>query len=338
MKKALIFGVTGQDGSYLAEILLEKGYEVHGMVRRSATGNTRNIEHLIQNQELFNMRFFLHRGDLSDPTSLYRIISTVKPQEIYNEADQDHVSWSYDMVGYAAEITGGAVGRILEIIKQIDSSIRYFQPCTSNMFGITETVKQNEKTAFNPQSPYACAKAMAFYLARYYRNNFGIFASTAIFYNHESPRRMPEYVTRKITQAVARIACGKQDKLILGDLTANIDWGYAREYMETAWQILQLDKPDDFVVATGEAHSVREWVEEAFAAVNLKPDKYVVTDAKLLRPTKTSTLVGDTTKAQKAFGFNPKVKFKELVNLMVEADLKNESLNTKEAPRFNNEK
>lgn len=321
MKKALILGVTGQDGSYLAEILLEKGYEVHGMLRRSATGNTRNIDHLIQNPEVFNSRFFLHRGDLADPTSVYRIISSVKPQEIYNEADQDHVSWSYDTVGYSADITGSAVGRILEIIRQVDSGIRYFQPCTSNMFGITETAKQNETTPFNPQSPYACAKAMAYYLTRYYRNAFGIFASTAIMYNHESPRRMPEYVTRKVTQAVARIACGKQDKLILGDMTTCIDWGYAREYMEAAWQILQLAQPDDFVVATGEAHSVREWVERAFAVVKLKPDGYIVTDPNLLRPTKTSLLVGDITKAQRTFGFAPKVEFEGLVKLMVEADL-----------------
>ena len=324
MKKALILGVTGQDGSYLAEILLEKGYEVHGMVRRSATGNTRNIEHLIQNPELFNRRFFLWRGDLADPISLYRIINSVRPQEIYNEADQDHVGWSYDMVGYSADITGAAVARILEIIRQVDSTIRYFQPCTSNMFGKTESVTQNETTPFNPQSPYACAKVMAFYFTRYYRDAFGMFASNAILYNHESPRRTAEYVTRKITQSVARIACGKQDKLMLGDLSARIDWGYAKEFMEAAWQMLQLDQPGDFVIATGEAHSVREWVEEAFAVVNLRPDDYVVTDPSLLRPTKTSTLIGDITKAREAFGFDPKVKFKELVRLMVEADLQTE--------------
>jgi len=324
MKKAIILGVTGQDGSYLAEVLLEKGYEVHGMVRRSATGNTRNIDHLVQDSKLFNCRFFLHRGDLADPTSLYRIINSVKPQEVYNEADQDHVSWSYDMVGYSADITGAAVGRILETIKQVDPKIRYFQPCTSNMFGLTDTAKQNESTHFNPQSPYACAKVMAYYLTRYYRNAFGIFASTAILYNHESPRRTPEYVTRKITQSVARIACKKQKKLVLGDPSAKIDWGYAREYMETAWQILQLDKPDDFIIATGESHSVQEWIDEAFAAVGLKPKDYVSTDPKLLRPTKTSSLIGDIAKAKKTFGYKPKTKFKQLVKLMVEADLERE--------------
>jgi GDPmannose 4,6-dehydratase len=326
MKKALILGVTGQDGSYLAEILLEKGYQVHGMLRRSATGNTRNIDHLIQDRKIFNCNFFLHRGDLADPTSLFRIINAIRPQEIYNEADQDHVSWSYDMAGYSADITGAAVGRILEIIRQLNLKIRYFQPCTSNMFGLTSIVKQNESTPFNPQSPYACAKTFAFYLTRYYRQAFGLFASSAILYNHESPRRTPEYVTRKITQAVARISLGKQKKLVLGDLSARIDWGYSKEFMEAAWQILQLDKPDDFVIATGEAHSVKEWVEEAFAVVNLRPDKYVVTDTKFMRPAKTSSLVGDITKAKKIFGFKPKVKFKELVKLMVKADLEKEKV------------
>jgi len=324
MKKALILGVTGQDGSYLAEVLLEKGYEVHGMVRRSATGNTRNIDHLINDADVFNRRFFLHRGDLADPTSLYRIISTVRPRELYNEADQDHVSWSFDMVGYSADITGAAVGRILEIIQQVDPSIRFFQPCTSNMFGRTDTVPQTEATPFNPQSTYACAKVFAYYLTRYYREAFGIFASTGILYNHESPRRTEEYVTRKITRSVARIACRKQDRLTLGDLSARIDWGYSKEYMETAWKILQLDRPDDFIIATGETHSVKEFVDEAFAAAGLKAEDYVDSDRRLFRPTKTSELVGDISKARKAFGFDPRVRFKELIRIMLEADLAKE--------------
>lgn len=324
MKKALILGVTGQDGSYLAEILLEKGYEVHGMVRRSATGNTVNIEHLIRNPDLFNKRFFLCRGDLADPTSIYRIINSVKPREIYNEADQDHVAWSFDMVGYSLDITAAAVGRILETIRQIDPSIRYFQPCTSNMFGKTDITPQNETTPFNPQSAYACAKVFAYYMTRYYRQAFGLFASCGIFYNHESPRRTEEYVTRKITRAAARIACGKQDMLKLGDMSARVDWGYAREYMETAWRVLQLDKPDDFIIATGEAHLIREFVEEAFKALNLDPGKFVSTDPSLVRPTKTSMLVGDISKARNTFGYNPKIKFKELVKLMVEADFQRE--------------
>jgi GDPmannose 4,6-dehydratase len=327
-KKALIFGVTGQDGSYLAEILLEKGYEVHGMARRSATGNTKNIDYLIKDSSIFNRQFFLHRGDLADPTSLYRIIHGIRPNEIYNEADQDHVSWSFDMVGYSADITGAAVGRILEIIKQVDTSIRYFQPCTSNMFGKTDIVPQNETTPFNPQSIYASAKVFAYYLTRYYRDAFGIFASTGILYNHESPRRTEEYVTRKITKSVARIVCGKQDKLILGDLSACIDWGYAKEYMETAWKILQLDKPDDFIIATGEAHSVKEFVQEAFAAANLNLDDYVVSDKNLFRPTKTSALIGNTAKAKAAFGYEARVRFKELVKIMMDADLEAERRRT----------
>lgn len=328
MKKALVLGATGQDGSYLTEILLEKGYEVHGMVRRSATGNTRNIDHLIENRELFNKQFFLCRGDLADPTSLYRIISTIRPDEIYNEADQDHVAWSFDMVGYSADITGAAVGRVLEMIKQIDPKIRYFQPCTSNMFGKTDSIPQNENTPFNPMSIYACSKIFAYNLVRYYRETFGIFASTGILYNHESPRRTEEYVTRKITKSVARIACGKQQKLHLGDLSASIDWGYAREYMEAAWNILQQDRADDYIIATGEVHTVKEFVQESFSAVDLNWEDYVVTNKDLLRPTKTSTLVGDIAKAKKAFGFDPQVKFKELVKLMVKEDIKFEKENS----------
>ncbi|MFA6548439.1 MAG: GDP-mannose 4,6-dehydratase, partial [Candidatus Margulisiibacteriota bacterium] len=234
------------------------------------------------------------------------------------------VSWSYDMVGYSADITGGAVARILEIIRQINPKIRYFQPVTSNMFGLTDSITQNETTSFNPQSPYACAKTLAYYFTRYYRNSYGIFASIGILYNHESPRRTPEYVTRKITQSVARISLGKQDNLALGDLTAKIDWGYAREYMETAWQILQLDQPDDFIIATGEAHSVREWVDKSFAVVGLKADDHVVSDPRFMRPTKTSALIGDISKAKKTFGYDPKYKIDKLVKLMVETDLKNE--------------
>jgi GDPmannose 4,6-dehydratase len=228
------------------------------------------------------------------------------------------------MVGFSADITGAAVGRVLEIIRQVDATIRFFQPCTSNMFGKAESTFQTETTVFNPQSPYACAKVLAYYLTRYYREAFGMFASTAILYNHESPRRTEEYVTRKITKSVARIVCGKQDKLILGDLSAQVDWGYAKEYMEAAWRMLQLDKPDDFIIATGEAHSVQEFVEEAFAVVNLRPEAYVVSSQALLRPTKTGVLIGDTTKARTSFGFEPKVKFKSLVKLMVEADLQAE--------------
>jgi GDPmannose 4,6-dehydratase len=321
-KKALILGITGQDGSYLAELLLEKGYEVHGLYRRSATGNTRNIEHLLRDPRIFEKTLFLHRGDLADTTSLFRVINHVRPEEIYNEADQDHAGWSFNIIDYSLDITGSAVGRVLECIRQIDPQIRYFQPCTSNMFGRAAERFQTEATPFSPQSPYGCGKVLASLLCRHFREAYGMFAATAIFYNHESPRRTEEYVTRKITMSAARIARGRQDKLTLGDMSAQIDWGYAGEYMEAAWNILQLQKPDDFVIATGEAHSVREFVEEAFKIAGLDPERYVTTDKKFFRPAANSVLIGDASKAKKTFGFNPKIKFKELVRLMVESDLK----------------
>jgi GDPmannose 4,6-dehydratase len=318
MKRALIFGITGQDGSYLAEILLSKSYEVHGVYRRSSTGNTRNIDHIAN-------KIKLHKGDLADTASLYRIIREVDPTEIYNEADQDHVSWSFATPDYSSDITGGAVGRLLEIIRQINPSIRFFQPCTSNMFGKAVQIPQNEQTSFQPQSPYACAKIFAYYLARYYREAYGMFVSTAIFYNHESPRRTEDYVTRKITKAAARIKLGMQQELELGDLSMMVDWGYAKEYMHAAWSILQLDRADDFLIGTGEAHSVQEWLETAFAIVGLDPRSYVKINPTLMRPATTSVLVGDISKARAAFGFEPKTRFRDLVKLMVEADLRMES-------------
>jgi len=320
-KKALIFGVTGQDGSYLAELLLEKDYEVHGLIRRSATGNTKNIDHIID-------KIVIHRGDLADTTSIYRIINDAKPNEIYNEADQDHVSWSYDSVDYSCDITGAAVARILEIIKQINPGIKYFQPLSSNIFGKAVETPQNENTAFNPQSPYAAAKVFAYVICKYYREVFDIKVSTGIFYNHESERRTEDYVTRKITRGVAKISLGLQDKLYLGNLDTKIDFGYAPEYMEAAWKIIQLDYADDFIICTGEVHTVKEFLHESFAVVNLNPSDYVEFDPKFARPSDTSLLVGDTSKAKKAFGFKPNVTFKKLVKRMVEndiADLKKKS-------------
>ena len=314
-KKALIFGVTGQDGSYLAELLLEKGYEVHGLVRRSATGNTRNIDHILN-------EIHIHRGDLADTTSIYRVINEVKPDEIYNEADQDHVSWSYDTVDYSCDITGAAVARILEIIKQIHPRVKFFQPLSSNIFGKAIETPQNEKTAFNPQSPYAAAKVFAYVLCQYYRDVFNIRVSTGIFYNHESERRTEDYVTRKITRGAAKIYLGMQDKLFLGNLDAMVDFGYAPEYMKAAWDIMQLDYADDFIISTGEAHTVKEFLYEAFSLVDLNPNDYVEFDPKYARPSDTSLLVGDTSKAAKAFGFKPDVKFKKLVKLMIENDIK----------------
>ena len=264
----------------------------------------------------------MHRGDLADSASLFRVINAVRPSEIYNEADQDHAGWSFNIIDYSLDITGGAVGRILECIRQIDPKIKYFQPCTSNMFGQAKENPQNENTPFNPQSPYACGKVLAYFLCKHFREAYGMFVSTAILYNHESPRRTEEYVTRKITMSVARIASGLQDKLVLGDLSAQIDWGYAREYMEVAWKILQLQDPDDFIIATGETHTVQEFVEESFRIVGLDQKKYVVSDKKFFRPTSNTKLAGDTAKAKRVLEFNPKIKFKELVKLMVETDLK----------------
>lgn len=325
-KKALIFGITGQDGSYLAEVLLEKGYEVHGFIRKSATGNTKNIQHLIDANKII-----LHRGDLADTTSIYRAIAEAKPDEIYNEADQDHVSWSYASVEYSCDITGAAVARILECIKQTNPKIHFFQPVSSNMFGKTTQVPQTEETPFRPQSPYAAAKVLAFELCRYYRDVWGLFAATGIFYNHESPRRTDEYVTRKITKGVARIKLGLQEKLLLGNLDTKIDFGYAREYMEAAWKIMQLDKPDDFIVCTGEVHSVQEFLDEAFRVVGISSEGKVEFDPRFARPSSTSTLLGDNTKLRTIAGFTPKVKFTELVGLMVENDLKEA---VKESQRF----
>jgi GDPmannose 4,6-dehydratase len=315
MKKALILGITGQDGSYLADILLEKGYEVHGLIRRSATGNTKNINHILG-------RITLHPGDLADPISLFRTINEVRPQEIYNEADQDHAGWSFQTVGYSFDITAAAVGRLLEIVRQIDPGIRFFQPVSSNMFGRVTQSPQTEETPFRPQSPYACAKVCAFVTARYYRDAFGMFVATGIFYNHESPRRTEEYVSRKITRAAVKIALGLQHKLRLGDLSAEIDFGYSKEYMLAAWSIMQLPDADDFIICTGETHSIRELLESAFAKVGLSPDPYVEIDQKLIRPAKTDRLVGDFSKAHKAFGFNPQIRFQELVQMLVEHDMR----------------
>lgn len=313
-KKALIMGIGGQDGSYLAELLLEKGYEVHGLIRRSATGNTVNIDHL-------EGEITLHRGDLADTPSLLAAITASNPDEIYNEADQDHAGWSYSLVDYASDITGAAPGRILEIIRQTNPKIKFFQPLTSNMFGQTDTETQNEQTPLNPQSPYACAKSYAWSLVKYYRQVHNIHASCAIFFNHESPRRTDSYVTRKITKAAARIKLGLQDKLLLGDLSAKIDFGFAGEFMEAAHAIMQLDTPDDFCIGTGEVVSVQQFLDETFAQAGLDPVQYVGQDERFMRPGKTSTLIADYSKANKAFGYEPKVKYKELIDIMLKHDL-----------------
>ena len=314
MKKALILGINGQDGSYLSEILLEKGYEVHGLIRRTSTGNLENVQDILQEIEL-------HYGDLSDPISLYHIIRTIKPVEIYNEADQDHAGISFQIPAYNFDITGSAVGRVLEIIRQIDSGIRFFQPVTSNMFGKTTISPQNENTPFNPQNPYACAKTFAYNLSKMYRDVYSMYVSIGIFYNHESPRRTDEYVTRKITKAAARIKLGKQNEIILGNINAIIDWGFARDYMEAAWEIMQLNKPDTFVIGSGEVHSVKDFLELAFNEVKLDYKEFLKTEEKFMRPAENSILLADSSKAKKVFNFQPKTNLKKLVKMMVNHDL-----------------
>ena len=317
MKKALILGINGQDGSYLAEILLEKNYEVHGLVRRSSTGNTENIKHIISDLNL-------HYGDLSDSVSIYDVINSVRPNEIYNEADQDHAGVSFEIPAYNFDVTGSAVGRILEIIRKIDKEIRYFQPLTSNMFGKAKESPQNENTPFNPQNPYACAKTFAYHLCKMYREVYNMYVSVGIFYNHESPRRIDEYVTRKITKAAVKIKLGKQKTLVLGDIESKIDWGFSKDYMYAAHQIMQLDKSDVFIIGTGLVHSVRDFIELAFREVDLDPAKYVKTSSKFIRPSSNSILVADITKAKQTFNFNPQTTLEELVKMMIKHDMENE--------------
>lgn len=313
-KRALVLGVNGQDGSYLAELLLDKDYEVHGLLRRSATGNTRNIDHILD-------KIQVHYGDLTDPVSLYQVIDGVRPAEIYNEADQDHAGLSFKIPSYNFDVTGSAVGRLLEIIRTVDRSIRFFQPVTSNIFGQVADCPQNETTPFNPVNPYACAKVFAYHLCHMYRRVYDMHVSVAIFYNHESPRRTEEYVTRKITRTVARIKAGTQQKLQLGDMTALIDWGYAPEFMEAAWKIVQLDTPETFVIGTGEVLSVKDFVETAFSRAGLDHERHVESSSGLLRPGRNAVLQADTTKAREAFGFRPQVKGKDIVTIMVDHDL-----------------
>lgn len=318
MKRALILGITGQDGSFLAELLLSKGYEVHGLVRRTAKDNLQNIRS-------FEDKITLHYGDLSDPISIQKCLEKSDPLEIYNEADQDHAGISFDIPAYNYDVTGAAVGRILEIIKNFNKHIKFFQPVTSNMFGNISISPQNEDTPFFPLNPYACAKVFAYHTCRMYRENYDMYVCTVTFYNHESERRTDNYVTRKITKSAARISKGLQDKLVLGDLSAMIDWGYAGEYMEAAWQIMQQDKSDDYLIGTGELNSVESFVQETFNYLDLDREKYVSSSKDLLRPAKNLPLVADISKANEIFGFDPKIKMKELIKIMVDNDLKNET-------------
>ena len=320
-KKALVLGVTGQDGSYMLELLIQKKYEVHGLIRKSATGNTKNIDHVINNKKLFNKRFFLHRGDLLDVNSINTVIEKVKPNEIYNFADQDHVGWSFEIPSYSFKVTALSVVEILEILKNKDKNIKYFHPISSNIFGLTNSRTQNEKTIINPNSIYALAKATAFQACKMYSRIFNLFICGAIYYNHESPRRSKDYISQKIVRSVCEIYHGKKNYLYLGDLKAKIDWGYARDYVECAWKIMQLKKPDFFIIATGEVHSVEYFVKNCFSYVGLNYKKYLKIDKKLLRPSKTNVLIGDASKAEKIFNYKIKTKLKDLIKIMMDHEL-----------------
>jgi len=320
-KRALITGITGQDGSYLAELLLAKGYEVHGIIRRASTFNTSRLEHLYTDPHKKSAALKLHYGDLSDASTLARLVGRIQPNEIYNLAAQSHVRVSFDSPEYTTDITATGAVRLLEAICETGIKPRFYQASSSEMFGKVQETPQRETTPFYPRSPYGCAKVYAYWITVNYRESYGLFACNGILFNHESPRRGETFVTRKITRAVAHIRAGLQDKLYLGNLDAKRDWGFAREYVEAMWLMLQQDQPDDYVIATGETHSVREFLEAAFAHAGLDWRKYVEIDPNYYRPTEVDMLVGDYAKAKKQLGWEPKTKFKELVALMVDADV-----------------
>jgi len=320
-KKALILGITGQDGSYMLELLIKKKYEIHGLIRKSATGNTKNIDHIINDNKIFNKQFFLHRGDLLDIGSISTVIKKVKPDEIYNFADQDHVGWSFEIPSYSFRTTALSVIEILEILKNKGKNIKYFQPISSNIFGLTNSKSQNEETIPNPNSIYALAKATALQACKMYSRIYNLFICGAIYYNHESPKRSEDYVSKKIVKSACEIYYGKKKSLYLGNLKAKIDWGYAKDYVECAWKITQLKKPDFFIIATGEVHSVEYFVKNCFSYVGLNYKKYLKIDKKLLRPSKTNVLIGDTSKAEKIFNYKIKTKLKDLIKIMMDHEL-----------------
>lgn len=320
MKKAFLTGITGQDGSYLAEFLLNKGYEVHGLIRRASTFNTDRIDHLYRDFHDPNAKLFLHYGDLSVSGQLMDLLHSIAPGEIYHLGAQSHVRVSFDMPEYTADITGLGTLRILEAIRKTGIQTKFYQASSSEMFGAAPP-PQSEKTIFQPRSPYAAAKVYAYYIAQNYRDAYGIFAANGILFNHESPRRGETFVTRKVTRAATQIKLGLKDKLYLGNLEAKRDWGFAGDYVEAMWLMLQQDKPDDFVIATGETYSVREFVERVFAKLDLDYNKHVVLDKRYFRPTEVDVLLGDATKAKKVLGWQPKVTFDKLVDMMIAADL-----------------
>ncbi|QDL08134.1 GDP-mannose 4,6-dehydratase [Brasilonema octagenarum UFV-E1] len=324
-KRALITGITGQDGSYLSEFLLDQGYEVHGIIRRTSTFNTDRIDHIYEDPHKEGVRLFLHYGDLTDGTTLRRILEEVQPIEIYNLGAQSHVRVSFDSPEYTVDAVGVGTLRLLEAIRDYQRrtgiQVRFYQAGSSEMFGLVQAVPQTETTPFYPRSPYACAKVYAHWQTLNYRESYDIFACNGILFNHESPRRGETFVTRKITMAVARIVAGRQKKLYMGNLDSKRDWGYAKDYVKAMWLMLQQDKPEDYVIATGETHTVQEFLEQAFGYVNLNWEDYVEFDERYLRPAEVDLLIGDSTKAQQKLGWKPSITFDQLVAIMVEADL-----------------
>jgi GDPmannose 4,6-dehydratase len=321
MKRALITGITGQDGSYLAELLLAKGYEVHGVVRRSSSFNTERIDHLYRDPHESGVRLRLHYGDLNDSSSLQSIVGEVDPHEVYNLGAQSHVRVSFDIPEYTGEITALGAVRLLEAIRKLGVSCRFYQASSSELYGKVVETPQRETTPFHPRSPYAAAKAYAYYMTQNYREAYGMFATNGILFNHESERRGETFVTRKITRALGRIKHGLQRELFLGNLDAKRDWGHAADYVDAMWLMLQQDKPDDFVIGTGETHSVREFLDLAFNMVGLDWHEYVKIDERYLRPAEVDVLLADPSKAARVLGWKPKVSFKQLVERMVEADM-----------------
>jgi len=322
MAKALITGITGQDGSYLTELLLGKGYEVHGIIRRASTFNTHRLDHLYQDPHTQGSRLFLHYGDLTDPVMLVKLLYAIQPDEVYNLAAQSHVRVSFDVPEYTCDVTALGALRILEAIRESGLRCRFYQASSSEMFGKVVETPQSETTPFHPRSPYACAKVFAHHATVNYREGYSMFNCSGILFNHESPRRGETFVTRKITRAVARIKAGLDDSLFLGNLDAKRDWGYAPEYVEAMWLMLQQETPQDYVIATGTTHSVRELLTEAFGCVGLDWRDFVKHDPRYERPAEVDLLLGDPSKAARVLGWKPKTTFKELIRIMVEADVK----------------
>jgi GDPmannose 4,6-dehydratase len=325
-KIALLTGITGQDGSYLAELLINKGYEVHGIIRRSSSFNTGRIDHLYNDPKILGKQLFLHYGDLSDSAAINRLIRTTKPTEIYNLGAQSHVKVSFDTPEYTADVTGLGTIRLLDAILETGIKTKFYQASSSEMFGKVLEVPQKETTPFYPRSPYGAAKVYGHWITVNYREAYGMHASSGILFNHESPRRGETFVTRKITRALGKILAGKQNELLLGNLDAKRDWGYAKDYVEAMWMMLQQPEGDDYVVATGETYSVRDFLEVAFGLVGRSWKDYVKLDKRYLRPTEVDLLIGDATKAREKLGWKPRTSFRELVRLMVESDLKLEGL------------